>query len=478
MGEIAKSRQSVLIGGNWVPTPGRLDVRDKYTGDTIGHVGLATPDLITRAVETAERAFATESFPAYKRFEVLTRAARLLDERRAVFIETMVAESGFTTSDCTTELNRCMQTLQISGEEAKRITGELVPMQGAPGQDDRKLAFTLRMPVGVVCAITPFNSPLNTVAHKVAPALAAGNSVVLKPASYVPLTSMLLCELLLDADTPPGFLSLVFGGSDIGTCLLKDQGIRFYTFTGSTEVGRIIQSHAGLRRTQLELGNISATIVCADAKFDEAAEKCVGASFRKAGQVCTSIQRILVDRKVADAFAAEVVARAGRLKVGDPRGADTFVGPMIHEKEAIRAGGWVAEARGQGANILIGGTRKDAILEPTVLTNVKPSMKVINDEIFAPVVSIVPFDSYDEAVDIANNTPFGLSVGVFTSDITRALGSIRKLNMGSIHINDTSSSRVDLMPYGGIKDSGFGQEGPRYAIRDMTEERLVTLNPI
>jgi succinate-semialdehyde dehydrogenase/glutarate-semialdehyde dehydrogenase len=302
--------------------------------------------------------------------------------------------------------------------------------------------------------------------------------VVLKPASYVPLTSALLCELLLDAGTPPGFLNLVFGGGDIGTCLLKDQRIRFYTFTGSTDVGRIIQQHAGLRRTQLELGNISATIVCADAKLDVAAEKCVGASFRKAGQVCTSIQRILVDRKVADAFAAEVLARTRKLKVGNPHEADTFVGPMIHEKDAVRAGDWVAEAKGQGAKVLAGGERSRAVLQPTLLTDVKPSMKVVNDEIFAPVVSLIPFDSYDEAVNIANNTPFGLSVGVFTSDITRALGSIRKLNMGSIHINDTSSSRVDLMPYGGIKDSGFGQEGPRYAIRDMTEERLVTLNPI
>jgi acyl-CoA reductase-like NAD-dependent aldehyde dehydrogenase len=472
------SRAGVLIGGEWLPTAERLEVRDKFRGDVVGAVGMADAALVARAVACAEAACRTVAFPAYRRFEVLTRAARLLEERKAQFVETMTAESGFTASDCATEVSRCMQTLQLSGEEAKRITGELVPVQGAPGQDDRKLAFTLRMPVGVVCAITPFNSPLNTVAHKIAPALAAGNAVVLKPATYVPLTSVLLCELLLEAGTPPGYLNLVFGGPEVGTMLLEDQRVRFYTFTGSTGVGRIIQQYAGLRRTQLELGNISATIVCDDAKLDVAAEKCVGASFRKAGQVCTSVQRILVSRNVLAAFSEAIASRAGRLKFGDPHDPATFVGPMIHEKEAVRAEGWVREAVSQGARLLLGGERAGAVLAPTVIVDVKPSMKVLCEEIFAPVISLVPFDSYDEAIEIANGTPFGLAVGVFTSDLTRALGSIRRLQMGSIHINDTSSSRVDLMPYGGVKDSGFGQEGPRYAIRDMTEERLVTLNPV
>jgi len=353
----------------------------------------------------------------------------------------------------------------------------MIPVQGAPGQDPRKLAFTLRMPLGVVCAITPFNSPLNTVAHKVAPALAAGNAVVLKPASYVPLTALALCEILLEAGTPPGFLNVVFGGAEVGTWLLEDQRIRFYTFTGSTGVGRIIQRHAGLRRTQLELGNISATIVCADANLKLAAERCVGASFRKAGQVCTSVQRILVERPLLERFGEDIRSLAVSLAAGDPRLPGTFVGPMIDEREAVRAETWVHEAVAGGARLILGGQRQRAVLAPTILTDVTASMRVVCDEIFAPVISLLPFDSFDQAIDIANDTPFGLAVGVFTSDVTRALEAARRLEMGSIHINDTSSSRVDLMPYGGVKDSGFGQEGPKYAIRDMTEERLVTLNP-
>jgi acyl-CoA reductase-like NAD-dependent aldehyde dehydrogenase len=469
---------AVLIGGRWVPTRERLDVRDKYTGEVIGTVGKASAEQVAAAVEAAEHAHRTVPFSPYQRAEALIKASRLLDERRARFVETMVAESGFTANDCATEVTRCIETLKLSGEEARRISGELVPVQGAPGQDPRKLCFTLRTPLGVVVAITPFNSPLNTVAHKVAPGLAAGNAVVLKPASYVPMTAALLCELLLDAGTPPGYLSLVFGGSDVGTLLLKDGRVRFYTFTGSTEVGRIIQQHAGLRRTQLELGNISSTIVCADAKLDAAAEKCVGASFRKAGQVCTSVQRILVERSAMDAFADALLVRTKKLAWGNPRQPDAFVGPMIDAKETQRAKAWVDEAQAQGATLLHGGALDRAAMQPTVLADVTSTMRVMNEEIFAPVISLVPFDAFDDAVAIANGTPFGLAVGLFTSNLTRALSAIRKLDMGSIHVNDTSSSRVDLMPYGGIKDSGFGQEGPKYAIRDMSEERLVTLNPL
>ncbi len=470
--------QAVLIGGEWRPTPQRLEVHDKYTGDVVGTVGKPDADQVSAAVTAAQVAQRTVPFSPYQRAEVLMRAARLLDECRATFVQTMVSESGFTANDCATEVGRCIHTLQLSGEEARRVNGELVPIQGAPGQDPRKLAFTLRTPLGVVVAITPFNSPLNTVAHKVAPALAAGNAVVLKPASYVPLTSALLCQLLLDAGTPPGYLSLVFGGADVGTQLLKDQRVRFYTFTGSTAVGRIIQQHAGLRRTQLELGNISSTIVCADANLEAAAEKCVSASFRKAGQVCTSVQRILVERAALEAFTDAVLQRTKKLVWGDPRQDNAYVGPMIDTKETRRAKAWVDEATAQGARLLHGGQLDGAAMAPTVLTDVTPTMRVMNEEIFAPVISLVPYEKFDDAVEMANNTPFGLAVGVFTSDLTRALGAIRKLDMGSIHINDTSSSRVDLMPYGGIKDSGFGQEGPKYAIRDMSEERLVTLNPL
>jgi acyl-CoA reductase-like NAD-dependent aldehyde dehydrogenase len=471
------SRQAVLIGGQWRDCARRLEVHDKYTDEVIASVGYADSTLVDEAVSVAAQAFRQDAFPHFQRYEVLTRAAALIESRRDVLVERMVAESGFTRSDCMTEVSRCVQTLLLSGEEARRMSGEMVPVHGAPSQDPRKLAFTLRRPLGVVCAITPFNSPLNTVAHKLGPALAAGNSVVLKPSSYVPLTATMLCLTLLEAGVPPGFVNIVYGGADVGTCLLEDPRVRFYTFTGSTEVGRIIQRHAGLRRTQLELGNISATIVCADANLDLAAERCVGAAFRKAGQVCTSVQRILVERDILERFTSALVDRAERLVVGDPKEPGTFVGPMIHEGEAARAEAWVGEAREGGARVLTGGKRDGALFRPTIIADAGRHMKVLCEEIFAPVITLVGFDHFDEAITMANDTPFGLAAGVFTSDITRALEAARRLEMGSIHINDTSSSRVDLMPYGGVKDSGFGQEGPKYAAREMSEECLVTLNP-
>lgn len=456
-----------------------MKVFDKFTGEVIDSVVAADESEIRHAVETAKDAFARGSLEPYRRYEILMKAAGLLRERQNEFIPLMIAESGFTLNDCLAEFARTQQTLMISAEEAKRITGELVPIQGAPGQHPERLAFTIRMPIGVVCAITPFNSPLNTVAHKVAPAIAAGNSVVLKPSIYTPLTAAKLVKVLYDAGLPEGWLNIVNGeGGQVGQWLLDNQDIEYYTFTGSTRVGRIIQAHAGLRRTQLELGSISSTIVCEDASLAAAADKCVAASFRKAGQVCTSVQRVLVHESIIDDFADMLAERASKLVVGNPRDKDTFVGPMIDKKEAVRALNWVDEAVAAGARKVIGGRREEGLLWPIILRNVTSEMRVVCEEIFAPALSLVPFKTEEEALAVANATPFGLAAGLFTNDVTRALRVIRKLRMGSIHINDTSSSRVDLMPYGGVKASGFGHEGPRYAIRDMTEERFVTLNPV
>jgi succinate-semialdehyde dehydrogenase/glutarate-semialdehyde dehydrogenase len=351
----------------------------------------------------------------------------------------------------------------------------MVPLDGAPGVTNR-IGFTIRVPVGVVCAITPFNSPLNTVAHKIAPALAAGNAVVLKPASATPVTAMLLCQVLLKAGVPNGFINVVNGpGREIGAWLLEEEQIRFYTFTGSTAVGRAIQRGANLRRTQLELGSISSTIVCDDANLAWAVPRCVNASFRKAGQVCTSVQRLFVQRGILDEFVDQLARRTEAAKVGDPREPGTLVGPMIDIREAERAAAWVDEAVAAGARIVTGGRREGAVYFPTILTEARPTMRVVCEELFAPVISITPFDRLDDAIDLANRSPFGLAAGVFTSNITSALDAARKLEVGSVYVNETSSSRVDLMPYGGVKDSGFGHEGPKYAIREMTEERLVTI---
>jgi acyl-CoA reductase-like NAD-dependent aldehyde dehydrogenase len=469
---------SLVIDGEAVSGETTLPVVDKFTGHPIAEVACASRAQVARAVQAAAAAFAAKRLTPYERYAILSRAAQLVQERKAEFIETIVAESGFTVSDGEMEVARTTQTLMISAEEAKRIHGEMIPLDGAPGVTNR-IGFTIRVPVGVVCAITPFNSPLNTVAHKVAPALAAGNSVVLKPASATPISAVLFCRLLIDAGLPPGYINLVNGtGRDIGAWLLEQEAIRFYTFTGSTAVGRAIQRGAGLRRTQLELGSVSSTIVCDDANLAWAAPRCVNASFRKAGQVCTSVQRLFVQEGILDSFVEQLVARTTAAKVGDPRDPATLVGPMIAEREAERAEAWVKEAIAQGARVATGGRREGALFYPTIVLNATPQMRVMCEEVFAPIISIVPFRAIDDAIRQVNDTRYGLAAGLFTSSIGTALLAARELDVGTLHVNETSSSRVDLMPYGGVKDSGFGREGPKYAIREMTEERLVTMTDV
>ena len=463
----------MYIGGEWMDGA-TFVVSDKFTGEPIGTVASASREQVRQAVDFAAEAFARNRVTPYARYEILHRAAGLVESRRDAFKSTIVAESGFTVSDAEIEIARTIQTLLLCAEEAKRIAGEVVPVDGAPGQEHR-MAFTLRVPVGVVCAITPFNSPLNTVAHKVGPALAAGNAVVLKPATQTPLTAVLLCEVLEAAGVPPGYLSLVHGqGSRVGAWLLKEQQIAFYTFTGSTNVGRTIQRAIGLRRSQLELGSISSTVICEDADLTRAISRCVSASFRKAGQVCTSVQRLYVHREILNDFVTSLVDATTKVRVGDPKDPATLVGPMISVREAERAAAWVDEALMQGARIVCGGRREGALFFPTIIVDVTPRMRVMCDEIFAPVISIVPYESLDAAITEINATPYGLAAGIFTTNINTAMRAARLLEVGSVHVNETSSSRVDAMPYGGVKQSGFGREGPKYAIQEMTAERLVT----
>jgi succinate-semialdehyde dehydrogenase/glutarate-semialdehyde dehydrogenase len=350
----------------------------------------------------------------------------------------------------------------------------VIPLAGAPQQGAR-IGFTLRVPLGVVLAITPFNSPLNTVAHKIAPAFAAGNAVALKPSSSTPMTACLLAEALLDAGMPRGFLSVIHGSSQVAGWLIDDARVRFIAFTGSTEVGRAIQQSAGLRRTQMELGSIAFTIVCDDARLESALTKVVNAGYRKAGQVCTSVQMLLVHDSIVDEVSARLAALVQALPYGDPRDPKTVVGPLISEADAVRIDAWIQEALARGAKRLAGGERKASVVPPTLLAGVDDSMKVGCREIFGPVVCILAFRTLDEAIARVNATPFGLATGVFTNRLDDALAAARRLEVGGVHINETSSSRVDMMPYGGSKDSGFGREGPRYAVHEMTEERMVTI---
>jgi succinate-semialdehyde dehydrogenase/glutarate-semialdehyde dehydrogenase len=465
----------LLIDGRWVDGESVQVLTDKYTGRSYGEMAVASDEQVTQAVTAAHAAVTASTLSPYERYEILSKAAVQVEARGARLRELLRHEAGFTLADADNEVKRCVQTLQLSAEEAKRLNGELVPMEAAQGMKNR-LGFTVRAPRGVICCITPFNSPLNTVAHKVAPALAGGNAVVLKPSNLTPLTAVELCQALLDAGLPPKLLALVNGpGGRVGRKLLDDQRIAYYAFTGSTGVGREIQQAAGLRGVQLELGSIASTIVCHDADIGMAIPKIVNAGFRKAGQVCTSVQRLFVDRRIAADFIPRFVAAAEATKAGDPSDPTTIIGPMISREHARRAASWVAEAVQGGARLLTGGTAEGAVLPPTILQNVRDDMRVYCEEIFAPVVSILEFDALDDAVRRANDSPFGLSAGLFTSNISTALRTARRMNFGGVHINEASSARVDVMPFGGIKDSGFGREGPAYAIREMTEERLITV---
>ncbi|MCS0497247.1 aldehyde dehydrogenase family protein [Ancylobacter sp. MQZ15Z-1] len=465
----------LLIGGRWVDGVSTDRLVDKFRGEVFAEMAVASPEQVDEAVAGALAAVEASTLAPYERYRILSAAARLVEERSERLIALMRDEAGFTRADGDNEVRRCVQTLELSAEEAKRLHGELVPMEAGAGVRDR-LGFTIRVPRGVICAITPFNSPLNVLAHKVAPALAGGNAVVIKPSNHTPLSAVELCRALIDAGLPPELLALLHGpGSAIGRRLLEDPRIAFYAFTGSTRVGREIQAAAGLRGTQLELGSIASTIVCHDADIERAIPKIVNAGFRKAGQVCTSVQRLFVDRRIAGRFVPRLVEAVHAAKAGDPADPSVVIGPMITPEHAERAASWVREAVAGGARILTGGTHEGSVFEPTVLDRVDESMRVVCEEIFAPVVSVIEFDDVGEAVARANASPFGLSAGLFTSDISTALRTARLLRFGGVHINEASSARVDAMPFGGVKDSGFGREGPAYAIREMTEERLITI---
>jgi acyl-CoA reductase-like NAD-dependent aldehyde dehydrogenase len=468
--------QGLLVNGEWIVGKGApFAVIDKYRLEPGANVTTADKEQVDHAVECAHAAFRRGAPVPFERGAILERAAALLEPRLDDFVRTMQMEAGFTGADATGEVRRCIQTLKLSAEEARRLAGEVVPLAGAPQQAGR-IGFTLRVPLGVVVAITPFNSPLNTVAHKIAPAFAAGNAVILKPSSSTPLTACKLAEVLLEAGVPRGFLAVLTGGAQVADWLIADERVRFFAFTGSTEVGRSIQQRAGLRRTQMELGSIACTILCDDARLDVALPKVVNAGYRKAGQVCTSVQLLLAHQSIAADVQSRLAKLVQALPYGDPADPDTVVGPLISEKEAIRVESWVEEALAKGATRLAGGARKGAVLPPVLLASIDDSMKVGCREVFGPIVCIVPFASLDEAIARVNATPYGLATGIFTNRLDDAFAAARRLEVGGVHVNETSSSRVDLMPYGGSKDSGFGREGPRYAVHEMTEERIVTFS--
>jgi len=466
----------LLIDGRWTDGGDRAAVLDKYRQVPCATLHVASQEQVRAAVAAAHRAYVASTLTAHDRGAVLERAAALLERDTPQLVAALQAEAGFTLSDARGEVKRCLQTFRLSAEEARRLVGEMVPLEGAPQQAGR-VGFTIHVPLGVVCAITPFNAPLNTVAHKVAPALAAGNAVVLKPSTHTPTTANLMASSLLEAGLPPGLISVVHGGADVAGWLIDEPAVRFFAFTGSTDVGRSIQQRAGLRRTQLELGSIAFTIVDDGANLERALPKIVAAAYRKAGQVCTSIQTLLVQRERLAEVEARLTEQVSQLRYGDPYDEATLVGPVISVAAAERIARWIDDAVARGARRLVGSGASDgAVVPPTLLADVPPDTSVSCREVFGPVMSIAPFDTLDDAIDIVNATPYGLATGLFTNRLDAALNAARRLHVGGVHINETSSSRVDLMPYGGSKESGFGREGPRYAVREMSEERLITLS--
>lgn len=464
----------LFFDGAWQHAASKADVLDKYTLEPAGAVSIAGSQETSLAVKAAVAAHRAGAPPPAERAQILERAIPLVAARREDFRTLMAIEAGFPRSDADGEIDRCQETLRLSAMAARELAGEMVPMAGSPHGQGR-IGFTHRVPVGPVLAITPFNSPLNTVTHKVAPAFAAGNPVILKPSLHTPATAALLIEILVEAGVPNGFLAILHGGVETAELLIAEEGIRYIAFTGSTAAGRSIQGKAGLRRTQMELGSIASTILCADANLDAAMPKVVSASFRKAGQVCSSIQLLHVHRSILDPVLARLVSGAQAMVVGDPRDAATVVGPLVSLAAAERVERWVREAEEKGARLLTPLQRTGACLRPVVLMDVSADMRVTCEEIFGPVVSVLPFDDFEDVIERANASPFGLAAGVFTNSLDTVRRAIDGLDVGGLHFNETSSSRIDLMPYGGVKQSGFGQEGPKYAVREMTEERLVTM---
>ncbi|MBP1727939.1 MAG: aldehyde dehydrogenase [Deltaproteobacteria bacterium] len=471
-------RYRVLIDGEWTgdDLPG-IEVLNPYDDTLLGVVPEATPALVERAIVAAQNGFrAISAMPAWQRSEILERAAGFMLRDREEIAGIIAREAGKSWKFALAEAERSAETFRFAAHEAKNEHGALVPMDASPVSSGR-FGFYLRVPIGVIGAITPFNFPVNLVAHKVAPAIAAGNALVVKPATKTPLSLLKMAELLEEAGLPAGVLNVLIGsGKVVGNQLVQDDRLAMITFTGSPAVGRGIKALAGLKRVTLELGSNSPTIIDADADLDKAVPRCVVGSFANSGQVCISVQRIYVHRNCYREFLARFVAATKQLIVGDPMDKRCDVGPMINGDEIARALSWLDEAKNLGATIETGGNRIGNCLEPTILSGVTPAMQVVCAEVFAPIVSVVPFDSFEEALDMADDSIYGLQAGIYTNDINKAFQAVKRLDVGGVIINDVPTFRVDHMPYGGNKLSGLGREGIRYAMEEMTNIKMICIN--
>ena len=468
----------MYVGGEWVDKDDKIEVINSYNNSVIDTVPSADLEDLEVAIASAARgAKVMAEIPAFDRYLMLRKTAEIMEARHEDFGRTITLEEGKTIAEGRMEASRAIQTMTLSAEEAKRLYGETIPLDGAPGWDGQ-LGFTLRVPCGIVAAISPFNFPLNLVCHKVGPALAAGNAVIIKPASDTPLSALKLTEALLEAGVPAEAVQCVTGsGGKIGDALVADERVRKVTFTGSRDIGERICKTAGLKKVTMELGSNSPLIVMPDADMDKVVKGTIASGFANAGQVCISAQRIITSREVYADFLDALTEGVQEISTGDPLEEAVKMGPMVRAQDAVRVNEWIAEAVREGARTVVGGEYEGAIHQATVVADVKPEMRISCDELFGPAVAVTPFTDIDEAIEMANDSNYGLSAGIFTQNIDWAMKFARRVHSGNLMINAGPQYRADLMPYGGLKESGMGKEGPRYAVEEMTELKMVVYHP-
>jgi acyl-CoA reductase-like NAD-dependent aldehyde dehydrogenase len=468
------AERRLLIGGEWVETDDWLEVRSPFSHEVVGRVAKAGADQARAAIDAAEKAMA-DPLLAHKRAEILVKVVAGIARRHDELARQIAEEAGKPLKAAKVEVSRAMSTYTFAAVEARKLAGEVVPMDAAQAGEG-KLAFTMREPIGIVGAISPFNFPLNLVAHKLAPSLAAGCAVVLKPASQTPLSALSLAEIADEAGLPAGWLNVVVGpASEIGDVLVEDDRVRAITFTGSSGVGWKLRERAARKKVLLELGNATPVIVHGDADLDEAASKLAANSFSFAGQSCISVQRIYVQKWVYDDFASRFLPKVEELVLGDPTDEATDVGPVIDDDARERILTWIEEARDGGAEILAGGGPEGDLIQPTVIANATLDMKVCREEVFGPVVVLNSYETLEEAIKLANGTRYGLQAGIFTASLRDGLRAAQELEFGGVTVNEAPTFRADQMPYGGVKASGNTKEGPAWTVRELTEERLVVL---
>ncbi len=467
----------MLLGGEWVTRDDTIDVENPYDASVVDTVPKGSADDVNRAIEIAQRGYEiNRDMPVHQRISILKKAADLMQERYDDLARTIASEGSKTIKEASKEVGRAINTMTISAEEARRINGETLPFDSAEGSENR-VGYYYRFPIGIIAAITPFNDPLNLVAHKLGPAIAGGNSVVLKPATVTPLSALKLAECLLDAGLPGEVLSVITGyGSEIGPSLVSDERVRMVSFTGGVEAGKTIASMAGLKKIGMELGSNSPVIVMADCDMENAVESCVSGSFWAVGQNCIGVQRIYIQEGIYNEFRDRFVERTKQYKTGFQLDEDTDMGPMINEVEAIRVMEWIEEAKDLGASLLTGGSREGSLVQPTVFENMPAAAKLDCEEIFGPVVSLYPVKDLDTAIERSNSVNFGLHGAIFTQDLNQAFYAIKKMDVGGIMVNDSTDYRIDLMPFGGVKHSGLGREGIKFALQEMTEPKVVCFN--